>query len=504
MPVYRVDWPFIRDNLLLIPPAPGEEWEIIALPVGGRQILSSVIGDRLHWQATYRTGEYDYSDWDLLRAIGDAVYAGLGDGIMLQDLLDKLDILDANTDEVESLLSALRDCSCNIAPGVDYNFVGEDVVSPPDNITPGVGDVPTAFENNPLADYDSSGTVDWDDYSVYLCDAAQRWAAAMTEVLQFMRFVTTVDAFAFTRDYLLGGVLAKLLPGQVDDAIILAWSTMYDLVDAFGAWLTGVPSSAEWDAIMVAWDGTIKNRVICHVAKAVDADTAAADIRNDMQSLYDGVLWDSFWTLYPFARIMRRVMAGAQPYEGPIAECICLLPAGWAMEKLTINEVVNVQAIQNIVIHDGGDWASWDNVGTQTPKVSYRFDVPQLVLDDEATLRGIYCKLHMTRSTNMSLETVGHGGVNYTNVFGNIYQPGAGEVTFHGLFYSDDPTLQPAVPVEAKDTELAPTGNWERMYQPTGPPYDQKNAQGFTHSAYTGDCVMHRAEFWCLMYLGVE
>jgi len=90
MPVFRVPWAEIKARITGLGLNPGD-LALFALPIATPDILMGLLGDRLHWQATYRIDGYDFADWDDLEQLGSLIEIQQGDHIMLADLLTSLD-----------------------------------------------------------------------------------------------------------------------------------------------------------------------------------------------------------------------------------------------------------------------------------------------------------------------------------------------------------------------------------------------------------------------------
>lgn len=75
MPSYRIDWDAVKVK------CEGAGFELdesclLVLPAAGAYLLAA-LAEPLHWQATYRTEDYDFADWDLLQQIVDRTFEGL-------------------------------------------------------------------------------------------------------------------------------------------------------------------------------------------------------------------------------------------------------------------------------------------------------------------------------------------------------------------------------------------------------------------------------------------
>lgn len=348
---------------------------------------------------------------------------------------------------LEDVVQAIYDTSC-CRPGTpsssfggggtwQYEFVGPSPEPIPDNVTVGDPSPPQGFLDNPLADYDSSGSIGWDDYSVYLCDAAYRLADGLELVMKRLELGSTIDLFEIARE-VVGDIIRWLLPGKIDDWIILTWAAFYDLVTAVGDWLTGAPSASDWSSIWAAWKGGVRQQVLCHVSEATDADTAALDVRADMQSLFSSGSWDALWAVYPFKRVLREVFDGKQPYEGPIADCACddplvsgqinAVPVG-AFTFGTVNQ-------GTIVGQDNGD-STFNATGTT--KSGSNYGVYLAGWDDVTWTIGRDLSAFATQQlAGMKFERV--SGTGQLSAAGNVRTDTDGTCR---LFYQNNSTLWP-------------------------------------------------------------
>ena len=292
--------------------------ELYYLGEEAQQILSQ-LAEMVLWPTRWYEGKLPAGE---LPSLAYAVYEELKVPLHLDDLKTELDELDATQASIVGLLERLLAAQCCDSGMVgDVQVIGTDPAGEPDDVTVGTGDVPDAFDNNPLADYDSSGSIGWDDYAVYLCDAGHRTAAMIGDWMARLQFAEEFDLFAIAR-FFAGEVLTRLFPGEVDDVLIMLWDEFYALAEEIGDWVTGTPASGDWDDIWDAWHGGVRDDVICAIAQATSASAAAADVRSLLQSLYDGATWNAIWTAFPFGRVLKKVFAGAQAYEGPYA-CDC-------------------------------------------------------------------------------------------------------------------------------------------------------------------------------------
>ena len=82
----RINWPQIVSQLGASYDAP----TVFILPSAGRQLLLSVT-NRMTWEATFRTDNYDFSDWDNLQALIAQTEYGLMTGIPMDELITALE-----------------------------------------------------------------------------------------------------------------------------------------------------------------------------------------------------------------------------------------------------------------------------------------------------------------------------------------------------------------------------------------------------------------------------
>ena len=170
----RIDWNKLKT-------AYDDEDCILVLNSRVAGILSS-IWHRLEWEATYRTGDYDYSDWDYLQRI-------LADGSQQVGNPMKLSDLAALIDELEPLLRSIQQLG-QLAPGCcsvyeRLDFTGGAQYT--DLVTDGIGDVPA---NIVAAGYASSSS-DWTGYSDYKCMAAHLIVLSLAE--KFSKLAAMMD-----------------------------------------------------------------------------------------------------------------------------------------------------------------------------------------------------------------------------------------------------------------------------------------------------------------------
>lgn len=249
-----------------------------------------------------------------------------------------LDDMLASTDGIEPLLEQILEAQCCLptspaAPDYPGDIIGPYMDQGTD-VTVGVGDPPAGFLSNPLADYDSSGTIGWDDYAVYLCDGAHRLAEGMDKVLWMLSVATTTNLFDIARDMTIA-VFPDLIPGFQDNWILYTWDRFFEFVESLGTLLAGYPSEQDWLDIAAAWDDSERQQLICEWANAASADAAAAAARAVLQGLHDSVSWNGFWALYPLEKMTRRVWAGAEAYEGPSLDCSC--PSIYTVAELAVD-----------------------------------------------------------------------------------------------------------------------------------------------------------------------
>lgn len=75
MPALRISWADIQTKCQ---GAGFDEDEscLLVLPAAGAYLLAA-IAEPLHWEATFRVDDYDFSDWDFLQQIVDRTLDGL-------------------------------------------------------------------------------------------------------------------------------------------------------------------------------------------------------------------------------------------------------------------------------------------------------------------------------------------------------------------------------------------------------------------------------------------
>lgn len=245
MPTYRVDWQKILTKI----DAQGlavSDLVLLAVPIGGREILASIIGDRLEWPATYRTGDHESNDWDELEAFGNQIIKGLWDGIMLADLLALMQqILDA--------IPAGAVC-CD-------SYAGTAMIDPELEI--GEGDPPDEY----------AGVVvdDWADYQQWVCGAARGWIDMMADSLDKIENGFDTGVMAISGLGILVAIFA--FPG-------IGWAFALSITNAAGIWL----ALQELASYLILGDAAddlrtgktdLANTILC----AGSAEQAAIDVR---------------------------------------------------------------------------------------------------------------------------------------------------------------------------------------------------------------------------------
>lgn len=142
--IVRIDWTAIKN-------ATPDEESILFINRRVLAILAS-IWHTFDWEATFRTGGYDYSDWDYLQRLLAGGELGIGDPVPASTLWDYL----------TAILNAMQSNACCIEYDVTEGTAHTDAVEV------GIGDVP---QNVIDAGY-ATGVTDWAGYRDYLCDGA--------------------------------------------------------------------------------------------------------------------------------------------------------------------------------------------------------------------------------------------------------------------------------------------------------------------------------------------
>lgn len=174
----RIDWPQIVSR---IGASSLDAPFLFVLPASGRDLLLAIT-ERLKWQASYRMGEYDYSDWDSLQTYVASTEYGLMTGVNMQALLDLLtdiytqqlknELTDiSNTSKLETAIEALSFANQINSCCAEYSTATDDP-----GIVVGEGQPPDEYGGNPIND--------WEHYQSYLCAASAGFNGNLTALLE--------------------------------------------------------------------------------------------------------------------------------------------------------------------------------------------------------------------------------------------------------------------------------------------------------------------------------
>jgi hypothetical protein len=259
-----------------------------------------LLGDRLHWQATYRIDGYDFADWDDLDQLGSLIEIQQGDHIMLADLLTSLD----------GILAAIQ--AINPCCGPETQITSE--------VEVGTGDVPDSLSD----DYPT-----WPDFQQdymcrignYLIDAFKTQVGDLSTAVSTGSITIGVVAaivgvltlgigwvFIFSVSVmlvLLAGVLA-LGETSLDDLVDDLETYRSDLVCAFVNATSAADLKIRWDAavgaIGLTSDATALTKALLQpsMASAIfngeidgEALALASYAGADCASCYDVYIWNS-------------------------------------------------------------------------------------------------------------------------------------------------------------------------------------------------------------------
>ena len=259
----RVDWDEIKSIGL-----DQSEPMLFVLPQGFRNIILS-LSDRLSWRATFRTGGYDFGDWDDLQQIVSFGVSELLGGESVGEIVDAINALRQAVEDIQMSTALQVDCCADAYP------------APTDD--PGI----VVGEGTPPATYGGQTVNDWADYTDLLCGAALLYASNLADS------VRKIDDAVSDNLVAIGGIAVIL---SIFAALGLLMPISYGLAAGIFSALVGVAAGTVLDSAATALEDNqqeIANVIFC----AGSASQARLDVETYLESILDATEWAilKFW-----------------------------------------------------------------------------------------------------------------------------------------------------------------------------------------------------------------
>jgi len=207
---------------------------LYCLPIAGAQMLGALI-ERLHWRASFRVDDYDYSDWEFLQDIVENTEIGL--------MGNCDDIVQTIIDEVTTVIN---NSTTTIISGQDvccYMEGGHDI-------------------NEPDPDPTEQGTGSEKDE---LCKAAQKGHDNGST------FLEEVLSFGVAGGSISVGLIAFMIAAY---ALTLPLALLASLIGI----LTGIVLDLSSEQVLTDWS-SIKKDIVCAIYSATSADQAHSNVQ---------------------------------------------------------------------------------------------------------------------------------------------------------------------------------------------------------------------------------
>lgn len=309
----RIDWNAIKQRV-------SNDTLLFALDRHWQQLLLATV-ESYQWEATYRTGGYDYADWDTLRGVVEKGTFDLMDGIMLSDIIGYID-------ELETLLRLIEaKTGCCPPDGTATYYPAPDMAAP-------------SYEADGTTYPATYAGITMDDaemYHLYICGAANQmidnWIAGVSQLEnQLIAGVATIGALAvLIAGFATFGLIVPVGLG----ALALAFAALNEFWDV--------------DVFVTAADDLEASRAVL-ICAILDGDSAALAVA--VEAIVSTAAWSAFFQWQNYANMVATVFAGEVDGDyitvTPTAsECDCLYvdfdetwdfatdSEGWGMARAT-------------------------------------------------------------------------------------------------------------------------------------------------------------------------